>query len=127
MADNDPDSVHDRAFMYREERRALAQAQEKAEREAGERAAADDGVMIGRLLGTWEGKRFLSQLLEECGVLQPSFVGGAEGADRATAYQEGKRAVGIRQIEKLRAVNPRALIEIQEFAIEEQTKEGAKA
>jgi hypothetical protein len=57
------------------------------ERDAATLAAAD----IRAVMSTQQGRRFVWSLIESAGVYAPSFTGAAE----TTAFNEGRRSVGI--------------------------------
>jgi len=65
------------------------------------------------ILDSAGGRRFLWKLLEECGVYKISFTG-----DSYTAFNEGKRQIGLRLIEDIFDACPDAYIEMCSVAIQ---------
>lgn len=60
------------------------------------------------IMATPSGRRFMWNLVEACGVLDASFAGD----ERMTAYNEGRRSVGIELVQRLQAVTPDAYLKM---------------
>jgi hypothetical protein len=65
------------------------------------------------VFGTTEGKRVLSHICRECGVLQPSFVHGARPED--TIFNEGMRNAALMILTALDETPERFLALAQEI------------
>lgn len=68
------------------------------------------------VMATPAGRRFISRLIEACGVYGASYDPGSE---RQTAYNEGRRAVGHSVIEHVHRVCPDSWALAQEERVHE--------
>lgn len=90
-------------FATPDERTAIAKR--KAEQEAEER---EWRMLLQEQMSTPMGRRFVSTLLESnqfCGLNMQSFSGHSDGG-LATAFNEGKRSVGVVLLEELQRHAP---------------------
>ena len=73
----------------------------KAQAESEERRAQRDLDGLRYVLATKDGRRFLWNLVTECGVFVCSFDGSSR-----TFFREGERNVGLKIIARLNAADP---------------------
>lgn len=107
MAD---DSISE-MFATPDERAAIAKR--RAEQEAEER---EWRLLLTEQMSTPMGRRFVSTLLEShdfCGLNMQSFSGHADGG-LATAFNEGKRSVGVALLEELQRLVPMGWLRMME-------------
>lgn len=64
---------------------------------------------------TYEGREWIWDLLEECGIYASSFRG-----DNQTEFREGKRAIGLSLLVKLNNADPNLYMKMQQEAVRRQ-------
>lgn len=87
---------------------------------------------LGYVLSTTQGRRALWRLIDgQCGTVGPSFTTGG-GVDSAlvTAFNEGRRSIGIELMQQAQRIAPKEFLRMlaEEFAArEERAAKAAKA
>jgi hypothetical protein len=78
--------------------------EQEAARDAKQRELKreQDRADLERLMGTQWGRRFMWELLSQAGVFRLSYTGDESG----TAFNEGQRNVGLRQLNEIHAACP---------------------
>lgn len=66
------------------------------------------------ILSTAHGKRFILTILQQCGIFNTSFGGDP----LATAYSEGRRAIGLELVSRIKAADFAAFLKI--LALEQE-------
>ena len=74
---------------------------------------------LRKILDTYHGRAYIWRQLAECGVFKTSFTGDAEH----TFFNEGRRDIGIKMLEEVLTISPKAFTLMQSEAVDRQNKE----
>jgi hypothetical protein len=85
----------------------LARAQRREAKAAKARQAQDDSV-VQVLMGSVAGRAWAHDVLEDCGVFRTTFTGEA----LQSAFNEGKRNVGLRLLSSIMQACPQAYVQM---------------
>jgi hypothetical protein len=89
---------------------AVELTEDPAQAERAERIRRDQEAALDYVLSEPNGRAFVWGLLEKCGVFGASFMGEHT---HATAFNEGRRDIGIRVLAEMLQHRPEALAEMQ--------------
>jgi hypothetical protein len=96
--------------------------EDSKKREAEHNRFIDD---IRWVISKPQGRRIVYWLLAICGLFRGSFIAGEDG-DRITAFNEGKKDIGLQFLINLNEANPTCFLQMQTEYLGEKLKERKK-